>query len=126
MIDLSTSHELGGRVEGYVSDNPANLVRVLRGRIPRSEYELCIMDIPSRYAVMHNFYINEECRGQGIGNYLLDEVIRKARISGAECMYSQVNTVGKNKFNLRDWYFKHGFYQIDKEIVNCPMIRLDL
>jgi GNAT superfamily N-acetyltransferase len=64
------------------------------------------------FGMLEDLFVNEELRGQGIGNELLKKVIEEAKKIGC---YKLVATSRYGKDNIHDWYVRTGFEDFGKE-----------
>jgi GNAT superfamily N-acetyltransferase len=65
-------------------------------------------------AILKNMFVEEEQRGKGIGNYLLNEFISKATSLNAKCILLESDTGEEQEkgFDLTKWYENKGFTKI--------------
>lgn len=58
------------------------------------------------YGLLEDVFVDEEVRGQGVGNKLLEESIIEAKNRGC---YKLIGTSRKSRENIHAWYKKLGF-----------------
>lgn len=102
-----------GSLEGYVvsSDKP-NISNYLESQGATPDL---IKNILSKYPVIgliRNMYVDDDARGQGIGNDLVSDAIDAAASSGANAILLVSDTSEDNQFDLTKWYEGFGFEQI--------------
>lgn len=107
----SLNHSVdGGSLEGYVvdSDQPQlNNYLSSQGATPA-----VISAIKSKYkrvGIIRNMYVDEDQRGQGIGNDLVSGAIDNAAEMGADAIVLVSDTAEDNAMDLTAWYEGFGF-----------------
>ena len=107
----SLNHSIeGGSLEGYVvdSDQP-QLTNYLssQGAIPA--VISAIKSKHKRVGIIRNMYVDEDQRGQGIGNDLVSGAIDSAAEMGATAIVLVSDTAEDNAMDLTAWYEGFGF-----------------
>jgi ribosomal protein S18 acetylase RimI-like enzyme len=121
-----SQHTDNGSLEGYVvfTDKP-NISNYLSGQgVP---YKL-INQIIKKYKVVgliRNIYVDDDSRGQGIGNDLVSNAIDNAADAGAEAIILVSDVSEENKFDLTKWYESFGF-EVVGSAGGDPIMLLDL
>ena len=121
-----SQHTEGGSLEGYVmsSDKP-NINNYLQSQGATPEL---INNITKRYttlALIRNMYVDDDYRGQGIGNDLVSNAIDDAANNGADAIILVSDTDEDNPFDLTKWYEGFGFEIVGTAGTN-PVMILDL
>jgi len=103
----------GGSLEGYVvdSDQP-QLNNYLSSQGASTDVISSIQQRFKRIAIIRNMYVDEDRRGQGIGNDLVGNAIDSADRAGARAIVLVSDTQEDNAMNLTQWYEGFGFEQI--------------
>jgi ribosomal protein S18 acetylase RimI-like enzyme len=121
-----TQHTEGGSLEGYVmSTDKPNINNYLQSQGATPEL---INNITKRYktlALIRNMYVDDDYRGQGIGNDLVSNAIDDAANNGADAIILVSDTDEDNPFDLTKWYEGFGF-EIVGTAGNNPVMILDL
>jgi len=121
-----SQHTDGGSLEGYVmSTDKPNINNYLQSQGARPEL---INNITNRYktlALIRNMYVDDEYRGQGIGNDLVSNAIDDAASNGADAIILVSDTDEDNPFDLTKWYEGFGFEIVGTAGTN-PVMILDL
>jgi len=121
-----SQHTEGGSLEGYViSTDKPNINNYLQSQGARPEL---INNITNRYktlALIRNMYVDDEYRGQGIGNDLVSNAIDDAANNGADAVILVSDTDENNPFDLTKWYEGFGFEIVGTAGTN-PVMILDL
>jgi ribosomal protein S18 acetylase RimI-like enzyme len=121
-----TQHTEGGSLEGYVmSTDKPNINNYLQSQGATPEL---IDNIAKRYktlGLIRNMYVDDDYRGQGIGNDLVSNAIDDAANNGAEAIILVSDTDEDNPFDLTKWYEGFGF-EIVGTAGNNPVMILDL
>jgi len=121
-----SQHTEGGSLEGYVmSTDKPNINNYLQSQGARPEL---INNITNRYktlALIRNMYVDDEYRGQGIGNDLVSNAIDDAASNGADAIILVSDTDEDNPFDLTKWYEGFGFEIVGTAGTN-PVMILDL
>ena len=119
-------HTEGGSLEGYVmSTDKPNINNYLQSQGATPEL---INNITKRYktlALIRNMYVDDDYRGQGIGNDLVSNAIDDAANNGADAIILVSDTDEDNPFDLTKWYEGFGF-EIVGTAGNNPVMILDL
>ena len=101
-----------GSVQGYVVETSAEQVTnwLEKHGTNDSKVELKIKEF-DKVAFLNNINVDEEARGQGIGQDLLESFESEAKASGADIvvLISDVNESQVIGFDLTLWYKKNGF-----------------
>jgi ribosomal protein S18 acetylase RimI-like enzyme len=121
-----SQHTEGGSLEGYVmpTDKP-NINNYLQSQGATPEL---INNITNRYktlALIRNMYVDDDYRGQGIGNDLVSNAIDDAANNGADAILLVSDTDEDNPFDLTKWYAGFGF-EVVGTAGNNPVMILDL
>ena len=121
-----TQHTEGGSLEGYVmSTDKPNINNYLQSQGATPEL---INNITKRYkalGLIRNMYVDDDYRGQGIGNDLVSNAIDDAANNGAEAIILVSDTDEDNPFDLTKWYEGFGF-EVVGTAGNNPVMILDL
>ena len=121
-----SQHTEGGSLEGYVmSTDKPNINNYLQSQGATPEL---IKNITNRYktlALIRNMYVDDEYRGQGIGNDLVSNAIDDAASNGADAIILVSDTDEDNPFDLTKWYEGFGFEIVGTAGTN-PVMILDL
>ena len=121
-----TQHTEGGSLEGYVmSTDKPNINNYLQSQGATPEL---INNITKRYktlALIRNMYVDDDYRGQGIGNDLVSNAIDDAANNGADAILLVSDTDEDNPFDLTKWYEGFGF-EVVGTAGNNPIMILDL
>ena len=123
----SISHRTsGGSLEGYVvsSDKP-NISNYLQSQGTTSKLINHIIHKYKTLGLIRNMYVDDDNRGQGIGNYLVGKAINDAADDGANAIMLISDTDDDNAFDLTKWYEGFGF-EIIGFAGNNPIMILDL
>lgn len=118
-----------GSIEGYeVSTGDENYQNWLVSEVGREKAKFFIDRIIARYtkvAVLKNLYVDEEHRGEGIGNDLMDTFINST--DGIILLAADKYEDQAEGFDLVRWYEGWGFHIIDKDGSSGPlMANMDL
>jgi ribosomal protein S18 acetylase RimI-like enzyme len=121
-----SQHTEGGSLEGYVvSTDKPNISNYLQSQGATPEL---INQVTKKYktlGLIRNMYVDDDNRGQGIGNDLVSNAIDDAANDGADAIILVSDTDEDNSFDLTKWYEGFGF-----EVVgiagNNPVMILDL
>jgi len=121
-----SQHTEGGSLEGYVmSTDKPNINNYLQSQGATPEL---INNITNRYktlALIRNMYVDDDYRGQGIGNDLVSNAIDDAASNGADAIILVSDTDEDNPFDLTKWYEGFGFEIVGTAGTN-PVMTLDL
>jgi ribosomal protein S18 acetylase RimI-like enzyme len=121
-----SQHTEGGSLEGYVmSTDKPNIDNYLQSQGATPEL---IKNITNRYktlALIRNMYVDDDYRGQGIGNDLVSNAIDDAANNGADAVILVSDTDENNPFDLTKWYEGFGFEIVGTAGTN-PVMILDL
>jgi ribosomal protein S18 acetylase RimI-like enzyme len=121
-----SQHTEGGSLEGYVmSTDKPNISNYLQSQGATPEL---IKNITTRYktlALIRNMYVDDDYRGQGIGNDLVSNAIDDAVNNGADAIILVSDTDEDNPFDLTKWYEGFGF-EVVGTAGNNPVMILDL
>lgn len=121
-----SQHTEGGSLEGYVmSTDKPNINNYLQSQGATPEL---IKNITTRYktlALIRNLYVDDDYRGQGIGNELVSNAIDDAASNGADAILLVSDTYEDNPFDLTKWYEGFGF-EVVGTAGNNPVMILDL
>ena len=121
-----TQHTEGGSLEGYVmSTDKPNIGNYLQSQGATPEL---INNITKRYktlALIRNMYVDDDYRGQGIGNELVSNAIDAAANNDADAIILVSDTDEDNPFDLTEWYEGFGF-EVIGTAGNNPVMILDL
>jgi ribosomal protein S18 acetylase RimI-like enzyme len=121
-----SQHTEGGSLEGYVvSTDKPNINNYLQSQGATPEL---INNITKRYktlALIRNMYVDDDYRGQGIGNDLVSNAIDDAVNNGADAIILVSDTDEDNPFDLTKWYEGFGF-EVVGTAGNNPVMILDL
>lgn len=116
----------GGSLDGYVSDtDQVNFRNYLEGKGVDDSIINHIAKKYSRIGLIRNIYVDEEMRGQGIGNNLVSSAIQEAYRKGAEAIILVADMDETNNINLEKWYQGFRFQTIGKAGTN-PLMLLEL
>jgi ribosomal protein S18 acetylase RimI-like enzyme len=121
-----SQHTEGGSLEGYVmpTEKP-NINNYLQSQGATPEL---INNITNRYktlALIRNMYVDDDDRGQGIGNDLVSNAIDDAVNNGADAILLVSDIDEDNLFDLTKWYEGFGF-EVVGTAGNNPVMILDL
>ena len=105
----------GGNLEGYVvdSDKP-QLTNYLSSQGADNNL---INQLKQKYktiAIIRNMYVDEDQRGQGYGNQLVNDAIDDAAGNLADAIICVADMSEDNNINLVQWYQNFGFEVIGK------------
>ena len=124
-ISISKSVD-GGSLEGYVIDSSApNLTNYLHSQGASDDVINNIKSQYTRIAILRNMSVDEDNRGQGLGNYLVSNAIENAAYNGAEAIVLVSDTGEDNQFDLTKWYEGFGF-EIHGSASGDPVMVLEL
>ncbi len=124
-ISISKSVD-GGSLEGYVIDSSApNLTNYLHSQGASDDVINNIKSQYTRIAILRNMSVDEDNRGQGLGNYLVSNAIENAAYNGAEAIVLVSDTGEDNQFDLTKWYEGFGF-EIHGSASGDPVMILEL
>jgi predicted GNAT family N-acyltransferase len=100
----------GGSLEGYVvpSDKP-QLENYLSGQGASKELIDRIRNEFKTIAILRNMYVDEEERGKGYGNDLVNNAIDDAANARADAIVLVADSAEQNAMNLVTWYENFGF-----------------
>jgi ribosomal protein S18 acetylase RimI-like enzyme len=116
----------GGSLEGYVvSTDKPNISNYLQSQGVTPEL---INHITKKYktlGLIRNMYVDDDYRGQGIGNDLVGNAIDDAANDGADAIILVSDTDEDNPFDLTKWYEGFGF-EVVGTAGNNPLMILDL
>ena len=110
----SLNHSIdGGSLEGYVvdSDQP-QLTNYLESQGATPDVISAIKNKYKRAAIIRNMYVDEDQRGQGIGNDLVGGAIDNAAEQGARAIVLVSDSAEDNAIDLTAWYEGFGFEQV--------------
>jgi ribosomal protein S18 acetylase RimI-like enzyme len=110
----SLNHSVdGGSLEGYVvdSDQP-QLTNYLESQGATPDVISAIKNKYNRVAIIRNMYVDEDQRGQGIGNDLVGGAIDNAAEQGARAIVLVSDSAEDNAMDLTSWYEGFGFEQV--------------
>jgi len=100
----------GGSLEGYVVDtSEPQLKNYLQSQHASNDIADMLANKYSRIGIIRNLYVDEDSRGQGIGNDLIGSAIDDAFNNGAEAIVLVSDTGEENQFDLTKWYEGFGF-----------------
>lgn len=126
-VPIDATHvESGGSTEGYVVDTDAEqIINWLEKWGISSDY-VSHMKQYSSIAFFNNLFVDEEFRGQGVGNYLMEELISEALLHGAGAAYLIADTLDgqADGFNLVKWYEGWGWKTL-QETSSGPFMFLE-
>ena len=116
-------HNDDGSLDGYVVDTDQEQVGnyLLSQGVSQSRID----DLRASYnrlGIIKNMWVDEESRGQGIGNDLMSGAIDDAYDSGAQAIILIADMGEQNEFNLVKWYENFGFELLDKANTDYLMI----
>jgi ribosomal protein S18 acetylase RimI-like enzyme len=121
-----SQHTEGGSLEGYVvSTDKPNISNYLQSQGVTPEL---INHITKKYktlGLIRNMYVDDDYRGQGIGNDLVGNAIDDAANDGADAIILVSDTDEDNPFDLVEWYEGFGF-EVVGTAGNNPLMILDL
>ena len=121
-----SQHTEGGSLEGYVmSTDKPNINNYLQSQGATPEL---INNITKQYktlALIRNMYVDDDYRGQGIGNDLVSNAIDDAVNNGADAIILVSDSDEDNPFDLTKWYESFGF-EVVGTAGNNPVMILDL
>lgn len=124
-ISISKSVD-GGSLEGYVIDSSApQLTNYLHSQGASDDVIDQIKSQFTRIAILRNMSVDEDNRGQGIGNDLVSNAIENAAHNGAEAIVLVSDTGEDNQFDLTKWYEGFGF-EIHGSAAGDPVMILEL
>ena len=122
MIHIGQSSD-NGSLEGYVVDTSQEQIEnylssqgVQQRRIDDLRNEF------SRIGIIKNMWVDEDARGQGIGNDLMSMAIDDAYDNGAEAIILIADMGEQNEIDLVKWYESFDFQIIDKAGTDYLMI----
>lgn len=121
-----SQHTEGGSLEGYVvaTDKP-NISNYLQSQGATPGLINSIMQQYKTLGLIRNMYVDDDYRGQGIGNDLISNAIDDAAGDGADAIILVSDTDEDNSFDLTKWYEGFGF-EIIGVAGNNPIMILDL
>lgn len=100
----------GGSLEGYVvSTDKPNITNYLQSQGASPELITYIIKKYKMLGLIRNMYVDDEMRGQGIGNDLVGNAIDDAAAAGSDAILLVSDQNEDNKFNLTKWYEGFGF-----------------
>ena len=121
-----SQHTEGGSLEGYVvSTDKPNISNYLQSQGATPGLINSIMQRYKTLGLIRNMYVDDDYRGQGIGNDLVSNAIDDAAGDGADAIILVSDTDEDNSFNLTKWYEGFGF-EIIGVAGNNPIMILDL
>jgi len=124
-ISISKSVD-GGSLEGYVVDSSSpQLTNYLHSQAASDNVIDQIKSQFTRIAILRNLSVDEDMRGQGIGNDLVSDAIDNSVYNGAEAIVLVSDTGEDNAFDLTKWYEGFGF-EIYGSAAGDPIMILDL
>jgi ribosomal protein S18 acetylase RimI-like enzyme len=110
-ISISQSVD-GGSLEGYVVDSSQpQLTNYLQSQGTAADIISAVKNKYARVAIIRNMLVDEDQRGQGIGNELVSNAINNASDHGAQAIVLVSDTAESNSMNLTAWYESFGFEQ---------------
>jgi GNAT superfamily N-acetyltransferase len=115
----------GGSVEGYTVDSSAEQLPNWLARYDIYDDQI-VENIRSQYqtiAMLNNINVEEDSRGTGMGNDLLESFESEASSHGAQIvlLIADVHESQSEGFDLTSWYERSG-YQIMKETNSGPLM----
>jgi len=103
----------GGSLTGYVVDtNMVNMTNYLSGMNVPPNIINELKEKYNRIGIIKNVYIDDEMRGQGLGNSLMSEAIESAFLDDANAIILIADSGELNDFDLTSWYEGYGFVVI--------------
>lgn len=121
-----SQHTEGGSLEGYVvSTDKPNISNYLQSQGATPGLINSIMQRYKTLGLIRNMYVDDDYRGQGIGNDLVSNAIDDAAGDGADAIILVSDTDENNSFDLTKWYEGFGF-EIIGVAGNNPIMILDL
>jgi ribosomal protein S18 acetylase RimI-like enzyme len=103
----------GGSLEGYVVDtDQPQLTNYLESQGATPDVISAIKSKYKRVAIIRNMYVDEDSRGQGIGNDLVGGAIDSASEQGAQAIVLVSDSAESNAMDLTAWYTGFGFEQV--------------
>lgn len=107
----SLSHSVdGGSLEGYVVDtDQPQLTNYLESQGAAPDLISTVKNKYKRVGIIRNMYVDEDSRGQGIGNDLVSGAIDRAAEMGAGAIVLVSDSAESNVMNLTAWYEGFGF-----------------
>ena len=103
----------GGSLEGYVVDtDQPQLTNYLESQGAAPDIISAIKSKYKRVGIIRNMYVDEDSRGQGIGNNLVGGAIDNAAEMGAGAIVLVSDTAEDNAIDLTAWYAGFGFEQV--------------
>ena len=121
-----SQHTEGGSLEGYVvSTDKPNISNYLQSQGATPGLINSIMQRYKTLGLIRNMYVDDDYRGQGIGNDLVSNAIDDAAGDGADAIILVSDTDEDNSFDLTKWYEGFGF-EIIGVAGNNPIMILDL
>ena len=129
LIEDSADH---GSVEGYVVDShSAQVMNWFQYR--HDVYEPTIIEMVQGYervAFLNNINVDEEHRGQGHGEDMLQWFESSAADNGAEVvfLFADINEEQTQGFELVKWYIKNGYEEVHppEGLLYCPLMMKSL
>ena len=121
-----SQHTEGGSLEGYVvSTDKPNISNYLQSQGATPELINHIIKKYKTLGLIRNMYVDDDNRGQGIGNDLVSNAIDDAANDGADAIILVSDTDEDNLFDLTKWYEGFGF-EVIGIAGNNPVMILDL
>jgi ribosomal protein S18 acetylase RimI-like enzyme len=121
-----SQHTEGGSLEGYVvSTDKPNISNYLQSQGATPELINRIIKKYKTLGLIRNMYVDDDNRGQGIGNDLVSNAIDDAANDGADAIILVSDTDEDNSFDLTKWYEGFGF-EVIGIAGNNPVMILDL
>lgn len=100
----------GGSLEGYVvPSDKQQLENYLSGQGASKELINRIRNEFKTIAILRNMYVDEEERGRGYGNDLVNNAIDDAANARADAIVLVADSAEQNAMNLVTWYENFGF-----------------
>jgi len=116
-----TIEEDYGSIEGFaVSTNEENVFIFLEGEDYLEEWGELSKN--QRVAVVKNFYVEEEERGNGYGTELLDAFLSEADFHDVDKVILIADMTENNQMNLMEWYQNRDFQVISNKNSNYPLM----
>ena len=121
-----SQHTEGGSLEGYVvSTDKPNISNYLQSQGATPELINHIIQKYKILGLIRNMHVDDDNRGQGIGNDLVSNAIDDAASDGADAIILVSDTDEDNPVDLTKWYEGFGF-EIIGIAGNNPVMILDL
>ena len=121
-VDISFYSDEGSVIAYVVDTSRENLFYWLESNGYAAEYEN-LRDTYKRVAILRSIWVEEDCRGMGIGNKFMERFILLSTNNGAEAALLVADLGEHNDFDLVQWYKNWEFDIISNAEINPLMLR---